>query len=212
MAVQKGIWSLPQQVDDGGIYTGMIIKPKDSQHNCQLKQTKLPPPLTTFTCFGRLPAELRVLIWELARHGPRVVRLAWSKDPPKAPSWSRFPELYRANYSSAPIPAMLHACSESRQVALKWYQLLFGVRAAPARVYFDPETDYIRVGCEKCLGCRCRECCEMCYYTKLACVRRILFPCADEATPFFEIYLFFRQVKEVLLFDTRSGLFKEDLG
>ncbi len=56
-------------------------------------------PLKTFTSFGLLPTEIRLKIWNHTRPDPRIVRLAWSKKAPEAPSWTGHPEHYQRNYS-----------------------------------------------------------------------------------------------------------------
>jgi hypothetical protein len=87
-----------------------------------------------FVLFPKLPLELQRLVWKHARPEPHFIKLLWS------------PKSVRI-YSPARIPSLLHACSESRQVALKWYQLsipslvpAFGDNAA---TYFDASVDGI---------------------------------------------------------------------
>jgi hypothetical protein len=124
------------------------LESSESQTEQRPQNDCLSHPLEEFPCFGHLPLEIRLLIWKYARPDPRVVRLAWSKLPPKAPAWSSCPELWRTNYSEAPIPAMLHACSESRQVALKWYRLALEHCSTEPHVYFDFSADFLHVGCK----------------------------------------------------------------
>jgi hypothetical protein len=62
----------------------------------------------TFTPFQRLPHEIRARIYELASYQPRVVEVTCQ------------PKLM----SQTPVPAVLHASSESRKIALKVYERL----------------------------------------------------------------------------------------
>lgn len=48
--------------------------------------------------------------------------------------------------SSAPIPANLHVCHESRSEALRRYRLSFGIARQPGRVFFDPDEDVLYFG------------------------------------------------------------------
>ena len=132
--------------------------PRSEPQTEQLPQhASISHPLEKSACFGHLPRELRLLIWKYARPDPRVIRLAWSKRSPKAPKRCSYPKYWRANYSEAPIPAMLHACSESRQVALGWYRLAFRRGQAKPRVYFDFSADILHVGCRYCDGYQCNR-------------------------------------------------------
>ncbi|EPE09975.1 hypothetical protein F503_05070 [Ophiostoma piceae UAMH 11346] len=48
--------------------------------------------------------------------------------------------------STAPVPANLHVCHESRTEALCCYALMFGMARQPGRVYFDPDDDFLYFG------------------------------------------------------------------
>jgi hypothetical protein len=92
-------------------------------------------PLSTsipgdFPSFSKLPLELRLKIWKMTTEERRVVLIRTSEQ-----SW-KFT-------SSSPIPAALHVCSESREVALKTYKLSFGSRTDgfTARVFFNFNQD-----------------------------------------------------------------------
>ena len=164
-------------------------------------------PLDKFTCFGHLPLEMRLLIWKFARPDPRVVRLAWSKWPGKPPRHTNFPECWRPNYSEAPIPAMLHACSESRKVALGWYRLALEHGVAGPRVYFDFSSDFLQIGCEDCRGpgqCHLR-CMNILNQEQARCVQKVLLSCPGLRDPFLLLCWNFRFVKEVLLYDSDTG-------
>lgn len=68
--------------------------------------------MSVFTCFGELPTELRLKVWSYAAHShpPRVITLYPD------------PRLQKEH----PAPAILHACSESREVGLGVFELSLG--------------------------------------------------------------------------------------
>ncbi|KUJ17397.1 uncharacterized protein LY89DRAFT_668725 [Mollisia scopiformis] len=110
----------------------------------------------------KLPIELRHAIWVLARPEARVVKISLSKARPT------FGELQRFAYTKAKVPNLLHACSESRQVALKWYTIaynkpkdqslfnkLFQIalrRTVYPPIYLDVKADFIYLHCRVCKG------------------------------------------------------------
>lgn len=111
---------------------------------------------------------------------------------------------YRAVYSPTTIPAMLHACCESRQIALEWYNLAFRWPGfTKPRVYFDFGADYLRIGCGECEGhSLCMPCQELVSRRDARSVKKILLRhSSTDGKPFLMLYLNFRNVKEVLLYD-----------
>lgn len=62
----------------------------------------------TFNPFQRLPHEIRARIYELASYQPRVIEVTCHDKP----------------MSDTPVPALIHASSESRKIALKVYEPL----------------------------------------------------------------------------------------
>ncbi|KAH8899641.1 hypothetical protein GQ53DRAFT_758795 [Thozetella sp. PMI_491] len=74
----------------------------------------------TFSCFGDLPPELRLQIWEAAIQ-PRVVLAACFN--------SHHQDAKRAQLAARArkrrVPVLLHVCHESRQLALRHYELAF---------------------------------------------------------------------------------------
>lgn len=68
--------------------------------------------MSTFTCFGDLPTELRLKVWLFAVRSipPRVITVYPD------------PRLQQEH----PAPALLHACRESREVGLGFYELSLG--------------------------------------------------------------------------------------
>ncbi|KAH8590963.1 hypothetical protein B0O99DRAFT_598502 [Bisporella sp. PMI_857] len=97
---------------------------------------------TKFKAFGELPNHLRMHIWDFGLPGARLVKLGLSKDK-------------RSIYSSTPIPALLHACRESRSFALKFYRLSFATYQGAPRTYFNFELDVIYTSCDGCISTNC---------------------------------------------------------
>jgi hypothetical protein len=64
--------------------------------------------IPSFTPFSRLPSEIRLRIYELASYQPRAIEITCLDKP----------------ISYTPVPAVLHASSESRKIALKTYEPL----------------------------------------------------------------------------------------
>ena len=85
--------------------------------------TKL-APLPSFTPFQRLPKELRLEIWKIASFESRNVDVWIDK---KGMNDEGTIELVSRFYSCSNVPAVLHACSESRTEALRHYSLDFGL-------------------------------------------------------------------------------------
>jgi hypothetical protein len=158
--------------------------------------------LKEFTYFGRLPIELQLKVWKHARPDPRLVRLVWSKEEPKWVEGYLGSNLHRYNYSPTPIPGILHACAESRQVALGWYRLGLAPYWTEPRTYFDFSADYLYIACESCETQCCEDCNEILSYRDSHQVQRLLFPWPYfYQTPFLRIFLRHRRVKEVLIFN-----------
>lgn len=99
----------------------------------------------TFTCFGDLPVELRLKIWEHLLQ-PRVVIAACLDEENAADKRAQL-----ARRPSLPAtPVLLRVCHEARAVALRRYERAFAwrvpamlarPRSAPARVWFDFSRD-----------------------------------------------------------------------
>ncbi|KAK4192402.1 hypothetical protein QBC35DRAFT_222007 [Podospora australis] len=91
------------------------------------------PPPTAFSLFPYLPTELRLHIWRLSL-SPRVVTLTYRPAP------------LEQCFSPTPPPAILSACQESRDEALRFYRRTFGTKAHPeGRIYFHPALDVLYV-------------------------------------------------------------------
>lgn len=104
--------------------------------------TKMPPkpPSPTFHPFIRLPAELRIQIWEDSVES-RLVYLI-------KPLWTKNPEECKPiSLGYPPTPALLHACHESRQIGLELYKAhdSFDEDYLPKRYYFNARTDIFSI-------------------------------------------------------------------
>jgi hypothetical protein len=95
-------------------------------------------PQDGFPQFSRLPQEIRLKIWDIVTNEPRAVIIHSSSGDP-----------YGGFRSPTPIPAALHTCLESRELALKKYELTFSARDVrggldyPARIWFNFEQDMV---------------------------------------------------------------------
>lgn len=103
-----------------------------------------PGPLTEFSKFSQLPTELRVQIWEYAVPGPRTVAVVsvdgkWSSEY-FAEARVEGGTAYQPR-ALTQVPAMLHASTESRAVALESLKLYFHVHFNGSPVYFNPKID-----------------------------------------------------------------------
>ncbi|KAI1116931.1 hypothetical protein F5Y14DRAFT_38379 [Nemania sp. NC0429] len=87
--------------------------------------------LTKFTLITSLPPELRLQIWRLSCHR-RVVEVSYD------------PEEDRCT-TTAPVPAVLQACHESRCEALRLYKKSFGTTSHEPRIYFNRELDTLYI-------------------------------------------------------------------
>lgn len=84
------------------------------------------------------------MIWVYARPEGRYILLKSSKRCGKS----------APIYSPAKVPAFLHACHESRMIALKWYQLSFATNFnKKMQTYFDHSRDGIYAQCYNIQDC-----------------------------------------------------------
>ena len=82
-----------------------------------------PAGLQRFTLFTRLPPEIRFIIWRLGLL-PRVVEIIAS-------------DICTSFYSQAALPAVLHACWESRQAVEALYLGYLGLFLQPEILRFN---------------------------------------------------------------------------
>lgn len=130
-----------------------IYSDRSDAANSQSIATNNITPLKEFTIFERLPAELRLMIWELAiqDNRSRVLEVEWS-------------EKHRRAYVRTPVPSLLHVNQESREEALKsvelWEQNQYvGAESQlsipnPLRAYIDYSSDVLYISSSFGLGGR----------------------------------------------------------
>ncbi|KAH9205035.1 hypothetical protein DL95DRAFT_470963 [Leptodontidium sp. 2 PMI_412] len=100
------------------------------RRSCQSKPRKL----RVFKFFPKLPFELRLMVYEYALPPPRFVELQTS-DSQKVQS---------RQFSKSPIPALLHATSETRQtMKALGYKLAFGTELQAPQTWFNFSRDYL---------------------------------------------------------------------
>lgn len=85
-----------------------------------------------FHLFGKLPFELRRMIWQLVLPRKRVLAIEEKARaaPPADYQYQRDWQLF----SSAQTPTLLHVCREARLEALRFYKLMFKKPLSPFRV------------------------------------------------------------------------------
>lgn len=102
--------------------------------------------LETFHLFPKLPPELRTRIWEYALPPGRLVRIFYTEIYYPSGTYSD-EDLGQTTFTSnTPAPALLHACAESRIVALRVYKLCLGTAQSPAAIYLDLSVDTLYFG------------------------------------------------------------------
>jgi hypothetical protein len=107
---------------------------------------------TTFHLFGRLPPEIRYMIWKTACSEPRLIELTWKllvKGFNRG-FWTAH-HYYHATPNSSKVPAILHALQEARGEALRFYQRRYFTNETNGsqetkHVYFNPRVDIIYFG------------------------------------------------------------------
>jgi hypothetical protein len=95
----------------------------------------------TFPPFPKLPIKLRLKIISYSLPGSQLVHLHFKKDDISYENGA-----INLMISKAEFPVMLHVCKETRQEALKSYQLQFGLGPNPPTVYFDFAVDTLYFG------------------------------------------------------------------
>ncbi|KAI1350090.1 hypothetical protein F5Y01DRAFT_286882 [Xylaria sp. FL0043] len=89
------------------------------------------PAPPQFTFFTQLPPELRLQIWRSSYHR-RVVEVFYDSEKDCCTT-------------SAPVPAVLQVCHESRCEALRIYKRSFGTPSQEPRIYFNRELDTLYI-------------------------------------------------------------------
>lgn len=99
----------------------------DSEGSQQEPHAPLTP--TTFTSFGKLPAEIRLEIYQIALRSERQVRLLARKKVARQLNNVVAHTIWRREFNTAPS-ALLHVNSESRMEALEYLPSRFPSRTA----------------------------------------------------------------------------------
>ena len=114
------------------VLTTLVNDPKTKDHTriCQSKGS--------FTCFSKLPFELRRKVWIYALPGPRVVIVKNFRSPYTL-------EIENWDYVRviATPPALFYTSNESREVAQQFYELSFGTISKGHPVYIDFQMDIL---------------------------------------------------------------------
>ena len=103
--------------------------------------------LVQFTLFKRLPRERQDAIWKFAIKAvePRMVEI-W-EGYRKESAEGEYPGSWTGHFtSSCPIPGVLHACCDSRRLALTRWKLCFAFEKQPAKIFFDLSSDILYFG------------------------------------------------------------------
>ncbi|KAK0674566.1 hypothetical protein QBC41DRAFT_2834 [Cercophora samala] len=93
-------------------------------------------PAQTFTCFGDLPPEIRLSIWEVLIQ-PRIVLAACVDNRCKVQKHAQMAK----RSTTRSIPVLLHVNRESRTLALRHYELTFAWKIPPRLA--APETSVL---------------------------------------------------------------------
>jgi hypothetical protein len=88
------------------------------------------------------PVEVQDLCWQHAINSAASRTVTIRYTPPKTTNYSNT-SLYT---SASPIPALLHACSRSRALALKRWRLAFAYQTEVPKVFFDFQNDNLFFG------------------------------------------------------------------
>lgn len=109
-------------------------------------------PLTSFSLFSQLPAEIRFYIWRIVCREERIIELeaGWWPREGDLPSGSTH-YYYQIPSNSCRVPTILHVSQEARREALAVYQLIDltdDIHAYPRKipVYYNPDIDIIFFG------------------------------------------------------------------
>jgi hypothetical protein len=156
--------------------------------------------------FSTLPAEIRTMIWRLARPPPRIVRVRRAR--------TGYPA---ALISDAKIPNLLHINKESRKLALGWYQLCFSdppfifttgwnIPNCRPHVYFDFSYDVLYAGCEKCFDLSCDQCVAVTITRDVEKVQNVLLHCRWSSQRFAKFVTIFPKAKQIMLLEETKPL------
>ena len=89
------------------------------------------PAVTHFTLFLKLPNLVQQRVWKFSFPNARVADIVYDKEQDKYHCFG------------AEVPAILHACKDSRKVGLGVYSICFGTATHAAAIPFDFEDNYL---------------------------------------------------------------------
>lgn len=96
--------------------------------------TPIAESLSEFLAFTQLPQEIQDAIWDLSLPEPRIIPIRAERGHIRVPGRHG-----RRNFAHVwvpkkmPVPVLLHACRDSRRLALKHYELAFDSNPRPAK-------------------------------------------------------------------------------
>ncbi|KAF5875529.1 uncharacterized protein Bfra_003982 [Botrytis fragariae] len=135
-----------------GLIAHSIIKSRIREMKSRkMIKSSCPKKFRTFTLFNSLPRELQLAVWKHALHDiePRTVKLKlywWQYKVGGSEVREFLGSILTAQHEyKANIPALLHVCHDSREVAQTKYKLSFGKLLQRRPVYFDIERDTLWV-------------------------------------------------------------------
>ncbi|PMD14651.1 hypothetical protein NA56DRAFT_369102 [Hyaloscypha hepaticicola] len=110
-----------------------VLRPRAARAPAPYPKNSTTKTLTKFTCFDKLPFELREMVWKFALPGPRTITVSKTD--------KSVPQVKTNAKGILPTPLM-HTCHESRQLALQRYKPAFSVFLEGNKdIYFDWERD-----------------------------------------------------------------------
>jgi hypothetical protein len=113
-----------------------VLRPRAARAPAPYPKKSTTKTLTKFTCFDKLPFELREMVWKSALPGPRTITVSKTD--------KSVPQVKTNAKGILPTPLM-HTCHESRQLALQRYKPAFSVFLEGNKdIYFDWERDCLQ--------------------------------------------------------------------
>lgn len=146
--------------------------------------------------FFSLGYKLCKQIWILAlEHPPRIIVLTKSTT--------------YAIHSRAVVPALLHTCRESREIAKRYYSLSFATQDTSPKVYFDFHHDWLYTQCGGCLGMDCNHKFTLTEDHKK--VKHLIYHGPMSHNPFPKILRFYPKIENLILIGGRGNAQRSDI-
>jgi 2EXR family len=96
----------------------------------------------SFTIFSNLSKELQLKVWESAAPSGRTITIT-SSDITTQDEDGNTTTTYHVTHNAPQVPSLLRACRESREIALRQYDLAFGAQFSGRRIYFNFDRDIL---------------------------------------------------------------------